>query len=144
MVFRFFTVYGPRQRPDMAFTRLCAAILKGDPFPLMGTGEQTREFTEVSDVASALVLAGQKRAPGLLLNIGGGQTISMNAAIAAIEALAGTKARIDRRPVAAGDMAATEADTSRIRKELGWKPHVAFADGLRRQFEWVKAHLDLL
>lgn len=144
MVFRFFTVYGPRQRPDMAFTRLCAAILKGDRFPLMGTGEQTREFTEVSDVAEALVLAGQARKSGLLLNIGGGHTISMNAAIAAAEALAGTKARIDRQPVAAGDMPATEADTSRIRKELGWKPRVGFAEGLRRQFEWVKAHLDLL
>jgi nucleoside-diphosphate-sugar epimerase len=144
MVCRFFTVYGPRQRPDMAFTRLARAILKQEPFPLMGTGEQTREFTEVSDIVEALVLAGTARKPGLLVNVGGGHTASMNHAIAVLEKLAGKKAKLDRLPVATGDMAATEADTSRIRKELGWKPKVALEDGLGRQLAWVREHLDLL
>jgi nucleoside-diphosphate-sugar epimerase len=144
MVCRFFTVYGPRQRPDMAFTRLIRAILKDEAFPLMGTGEQTREFTEVSDICAALALAGTARRSGLLVNVAGGHTASMNHAIEVVERLAGRKARINRLPVATGDMPATEADTSRIRKELGWKPVVTLEEGLGRQLAWVRRHLELL
>ena len=144
MAFRFFTVYGARGRPDMAFTPLARAILTGEPFPLFGTGEQTREFTEVTDIVRGLLLAIEKGRPGVLLNIGGGHTASMNHAIAVLEKLAGKKAHVDRRPVAAGDMPATQADTSRIRRELGFRPEVTLEEGLRRQLEWVRAHLALL
>lgn len=144
MAFRFFTVYGPRQRPDMAFTRLCRAALKNEAFPVRGTGEQVRDFTFVGDIVDGLAAALSKGKPGMLLNLGGGTSVVLNDSIAIIERLAGKKIRIDRQPVKPGEMDRNPADPSKLKAAFGFAPKTSIEDGLRKQFEWVKAHLDLL
>lgn len=144
MAFRFFTVYGPRQRPDMAFTKLCRAVLRDEPFPIRGTGDQVRDFTYVGDIVDGLVAAPTKGRAGLLLNLGGGTSVSVNRAIAIVEQLAGRKAKIARQPVKPGEMDRNPADPARLQAEFGFAPRTPIEDGLRRQFEWVKEHLDLL
>ncbi len=144
MAFRFFTVYGPRQRPDMAFTKLCRAVLRDEPFPVRGTGEQVRDFTYVGDIVDALVAAAGKGKPGMLLNLGGGTSVSLNRAIAIVEQLAGRTVKIDRQPAKPGEMDRNPADPTRLRETLGFAPKTPIEEGLRRQFEWVNEHLALL
>lgn len=137
---RYFTVFGPRQRPDMAFARMIAALAKGRPFELYGDGSRSREFTYVADAVGATVAA--LGAPsGALYNVGGGGEASMNEAIAALERVAGRELDVTRAPAAAGDMRRTAADTSRIRDELGWRPTTGLEDGLRLQWEWAAARV---
>ncbi|MEK7477307.1 MAG: NAD-dependent epimerase/dehydratase family protein [Candidatus Coatesbacteria bacterium] len=144
MAFRFFSVYGPRQRPDMAFPRLIRTVLDRDEFTILGTGDQQRDFTYVGDVVDALVAALAKGKGGLLLNLGGGHKVSLNHTIAIVERLAGLKAKIARLPAAAGDMEVTEADATRLRAELGFAPKTSIEDGLANEVEWVRANLKLL
>lgn len=144
MAFRFFSVYGPRQRPDMAFNALARAILRGTVFSVRGTGEQLRDFTEVSDIVRVLVVAADKDLAGLVINLGGGHTVTLNDAIALLEGIAGQPARIERIRAAAGEMAANEADTSLLRRTFGFVPATTLEAGLRREFAWVKEHLALL
>ena len=134
---RYFTVYGPRQRPDMAFHRLIRAILNDESFPLYGDGEQTRDFTFVSDAVEATVRAANAE-PGSVFNVGGGSRVTLSEVIAMIEELAGQKARIERQEKQAGDVRHTWADTSRIREALGFEPQVGLREGLGREVVWLR------
>jgi UDP-glucuronate 4-epimerase len=133
---RYFTVYGPRQRPDMAITRFLTAILAGEPIEVLGDGNQSRDFTFVSDAVEATVAA-MGRPDGRAYNVGGGSKATVNEAIAAISALSGLDVAVRRRPQAAGDMQHTWADTRRAREDLGWRPEVALQDGLAAQYAWA-------
>jgi nucleoside-diphosphate-sugar epimerase len=140
---RFFSVFGPRQRPDMAFTRFCRAALRDEPIDVFGDGEQTRDFTFVGDVVRALRAAAEvPESIGRVYNVGGGAQRSVNDALQIIEELAGRPLVVRRGPTEKGDVRDTSADTSRIRAELGWQPEVGFRDGLAAQFEWAAAELD--
>lgn len=134
---RYFTVYGPRQRPDMATHRLFEAALNGTPFPLFGTGDQLRDFTYVGDVVRANLLAGEADVePGLVVNIAGGGQCSMHDLIAAVEDVSGRTIQIDRLDPERGDVGRTGALTDRAREQLGWEPQVALREGLEHQYEW--------
>ncbi len=136
---RYFTVYGPRQRPDMAFHLFIRALLYGQPIQVLGDGEQTREFTFVSDIVDANLLA-LRRAPGtgLVYNIGGGTRVTVNAALALLGELMQVTPRIEYRARAAGDHRHGGADISRAQRELGYQPCVPLREGLERQIEWQK------
>jgi nucleoside-diphosphate-sugar epimerase len=136
---RFFSVYGPRQRPDMAFCRIVRSLLGGEPFPLVGDGRQVRDFTYVGDVVSAALLAMQRAPGGAVYNVGGGTPATLGEAIDLCENLAGRRLSLRPGGSAAGDPARTSADTTRIRGELGWRPQVALAAGLALQLEAERA-----
>jgi len=137
---RYFTVYGPRQRPDMAFTRIAEALAEGRPFELYGDGGQSRSFTYVADAVEATVLA-LGAEPGQLYNVGGGGEATMREAIELFERISGRTLELRTQPPAAGDMRRTKADTSRIRADLGWEPATALEDGLRSQWEWASGRV---
>jgi len=132
---RLFTVYGPRQRPDMAFSKLVTAALRGGVFELYGTGEQTRDFTYVGDVVRAMRSAACSEFTGVA-NIGGGSRTSMNQVMNLVTELAGRPV-IRRLPTQRGDVRDTAADTTRAREELRWEPHAEWEDSLRAQFDWA-------
>ena len=136
VVLRYFNAYGPRQRPDMAFTRIVAALAGGGSFELYGDGEQTRSFTYVADVVAATILAMERAPVGALYNVGGGVEASMNETIATLEGIAGRTLDLRRVDPVAGDQRRTKADTTRIREALGWEPLTPLEDGLRAQWEW--------
>jgi nucleoside-diphosphate-sugar epimerase len=134
---RYFTVYGPRQRPDMATYRLFEAALDGTPFPLFGSGEQLRDFTYVGDVVRAnLCAASADVEPGLVVNIAGGGQCSMHELISMVEEVSGRSIAIDRRDAERGDVGRTGALTDRAREMLGWQPQTTLREGLERQYEW--------
>jgi UDP-glucose 4-epimerase len=135
---RFFTVYGPKQRPDMAFHRFISAALAGQPITLYGDGEQTRDFTFVDDIVAALMAAGDRGRPGAVYNIGGGSRVSINQVLAQIGQIAGHPLAVRREAAQKGDMRDTFADTSRARADLGFTPHTSLADGLRAEYDWLK------
>ena len=135
VVLRYFNAFGPRQRPDMAFTRICFALAEGRPFDLYGDGEQTRGWTFVSDVVEA-TLAAMERGSGVY-NVGGAIEASMNETIAALERISGRRLDVRRQPPVPGDQRRTNADTTRIRGELGWAPEVSLAAGLEAQWSWA-------
>ena len=136
---RYFTVYGPRQRPDMGFRRFFSAAMRGEPLPQYGDGRQTRDFTFVSDAVAATVAAATQGAPGTLYNIGGGSRVVLLDVFELIGRVTGRAVAIDVRDAEKGDMRDTYADTSRARRDLGFAPAVTLEDGLRAQFEWMKA-----
>lgn len=144
MSLRFFNVFGPRQRPDMAFTKLAVAILTGAEFPLKGDGLMERDFTEVGDILDALAACADRGRPGLVLNAGGGHRVALRRAIEVMESVSGTRARVRREEARPGEMKRNEADTARLRREFGFAPRVSLEEGLARQFAWVKANLSLL
>jgi nucleoside-diphosphate-sugar epimerase len=139
VVVRYFNAFGPRQRPDMAFTRMAFALAEGRPFDLYGDGEQTRGWTYVGDVVSATVAA-MERGEGTY-NVGGGVEASMREAIAILERVSGRTLRLREAPAVPGDQRRTRADTSRIRAELGWTPQVSLEDGLSAQWKWASARV---
>ena len=136
---RFFTVYGPKQRPDMGFHRFLRAAITGTPITLYGDGEQTRDFTYVDDIVAALMAAGDRGRAGAVYNIGGGSRVSINQVLAQIEQIAGRPLDIRREPAQKGDMRDTFADTTLARAELGFAPRTSLADGLRAEYEWLKS-----
>jgi UDP-glucuronate 4-epimerase len=138
---RFFSVYGPRQRPDMAFRRFCEAATEGRPIELFGDGRQTRDFTYVADVVAATRAAAA--APGVggsAYNIGGGARVSLNGALERLAAIAGRPLDVRRRGREDGDVRHTGAAIARARAELGFAPATALERGLAAEFEWVLAH----
>ena len=139
VVLRYFNAFGPRQRPDMAFTRIGAALAAGTPFELYGDGRQTRGFTYVADVVAATVAA-MERGSGTY-NVGGGVEASVLDAIAIFEGLAGRKLEIAHGPAVPGDPRRTSADTTRIRGELGWAPAVSLEEGLKAQWDWLSGRV---
>ena len=134
VVLRYFTIYGPRQRPDMALARIVAALAEGRPFEVYGDGEQSRGFTYVADAVAATRLA-MERGSGTY-NVGGGTEATINEVIAALERISGRELERIARPAATGDARRTSADTARIRA-LGWEPLTALEDGLRAQWKWA-------
>lgn len=137
---RYFTVFGPRQRPDMAFSRFFQALSLGQPIQLLGDGRQSRDFTYVADIVDATVRA--LHAPrGSVYNVGGGAPVALQTAIDCIAELYGRRPPVMREDVAAGDVTHTWADATRARTELGWKPQVSLRDGLAEQLAWARATL---
>jgi UDP-glucose 4-epimerase len=137
---RFFTVYGPRQRPDMAFRRFCEAAARGGRIDLFGDGRQSRDFTYVGDVVDAIrAAATAPDAGGRAFNIGGGSPVSVNAALEELASIAGRPLDVRRQGRESGDVLHTAADTSRAREELGFAPATTLAEGLRAEYEWVLA-----
>jgi UDP-glucuronate 4-epimerase len=134
---RYFTVFGPRQRPDMAMHRLIRAALEGSAFPLYGTGTQIRDFTYVGDVVAANLLAAVGPVePGSVFNIAGGGSISLAEVIDIVERLTGRSIALDRLPPAAGDVERTGGSTEKAARVLSWMPEVSVEAGLARQVEW--------
>jgi UDP-glucose 4-epimerase len=134
---RFFTVYGPRQRPDMAFNRFIQASLRGEPITLYGDGGQTRDFTFIADIVAANVAAGDRGTPGTVYNIGGGSRVTVNHVLDLISRLAGRDLEIRREETQKGDMRDTFADTSRARADLGFRPSATLEAGLAAEYEWL-------
>ena len=136
---RYFTVYGPRQRPDMGFNRFFSAVLDGRPVTQYGDGLQTRDFTFVADAVTATAAAAVQGAPGRVYNIGGGSRVSLLEVFDLIGRVSGRPVTIDHRPAQKGDMRDTFADTSRAHGDLGFTPGVTLEDGLRDMFVWMEA-----
>lgn len=135
---RYFSVFGPRQRPDMAFHRFCRAAIDGDVVKVFGDGRQTRDFTFVGDVVEATRAAAE--APdvvGGIYNVGSGSQIRLNQALAAISDLAGRGLEVEYVECAHGDVRDTGADTARARQDLRFRPRISVKDGLREEFEWL-------
>jgi UDP-glucuronate 4-epimerase len=132
---RYFNAFGPRQRPDMAFMQIVLALAAGTRFVLYGDGEQSRGWTYVSDIVDATILA-MARGRGVY-NVGGAIEASMNETIALLEQIAGRTLDVSRDEAVPGDQRRTNADTSRIRADLGWQPRVSLEDGLRAQWDWA-------
>lgn len=137
VVLRYFNAYGPRQRPDMAFTRVVEALASGGSFTLFGDGEQSRSFTYVADVVEATMLAIERAAAGTTLNVGGGQEATMNETIAMLERIAGRTLDVRRDEAVAGDQRRTKADSTRAREALGWEPRTFLEDGLAAEWAWA-------
>jgi nucleoside-diphosphate-sugar epimerase len=136
---RYFTVYGPRQRPDMAMRRLCEATVGGAPFILNGDGLQSRDFTYVADAVDATLRAGVVLDVPPVLNVGGGQEATMLEVISTIEELAGSLLDVQRTGDGKGDVRRTAADTRIARQALGWSPSTTLVEGLANQLDWVRA-----
>ncbi len=130
---RLFTVYGPRQRPDMAFHQLIQAALTGSKFVLFGDGWQQRDFTFVQDAVEALTLAGSVAAHSDTFNVAGGGRVTMNQAIQLVEEISGCSVNVERVPPQSGDVRNTGADLSKSRDVLGYCPQVKLRDGLKAQ-----------
>jgi UDP-glucuronate 4-epimerase len=142
VMLRYFTVYGPRQRPDMALHRFCAAALTGEPIRIFGDGGQRRDFTFVDDVVAATrAAAAAPSVPGHVYNVGGGSRVSVKRVVELLAGLAERPLRLEHTAAEAGDVRETGADTSRAAAELGYRPRVSFEDGLRTEFEWMVSHL---
>jgi nucleoside-diphosphate-sugar epimerase len=139
---RYFTVYGPRQRPDMAFHRFVRAALTSQPITLYGDGEQTRDFTFVADAAAATATAATRGIPGRVYNIGGGSRVSVNHVLDIVARLAGRRLDIRREGIQKGDMRDTYADTGRARADLGFAPTVTIEEGLAAEYAWLATTLD--
>jgi UDP-glucuronate 4-epimerase len=133
VILRYFTVYGPRQRPDMAFARFMAAAVAGEPMPVLGDGRQVRDFTYVGDAAAATALAVSRGVPGRIYNVAGGRPATLEYAFAALGEHLGRTPVLERRPADGRDPRSTAADLSRARADLGWAPRTTLEAGLRRQ-----------
>lgn len=134
---RFFTVYGPRQRPDMAFTRMLEALSAGSVFGLFGDGSASRSFTFVADAVEGTIAAMERGHAGAVYNVGGGEEATMAEAIALAERIAGRSLSVERHGTAAGDVRRTRADVAKAAAELGWVPTTPLEVGLAAQWSWV-------
>jgi nucleoside-diphosphate-sugar epimerase len=139
VVLRYFNAFGPRQRPDMAFTRIAFALAEGRPFDLFGDGLQSRSFTYVGDVVAATIAA-MERGSGTY-NVGGGTEATMRETIGILEGVSGRRLDVRQHPPVPGDQRRTKADTARIRRELGWAPRTGLQEGLAAQWEWAAARV---
>ena len=137
VVVRYFTIYGPRQRPDMALAKIVACLVEGRPFELHGDGTQSRSFTFVEDAVEATVLSMEQGSAGDVFNVGGGEEASMLDAIDILESASGRALELLPGPRRKGDQARTLADTSRIRERTGWEARTPFARGLEAQWRWA-------
>jgi nucleoside-diphosphate-sugar epimerase len=144
VVLRYFSMYGPGQRPDMAYQIWIDALLHGKPITILGDGEQTRGNTFIDDGVTGTLLALAKGVPGEVYNIGGGVPISMNAAITLLEELTGRTAERQYRPARLGDQRHTLADIGKARAHFGYEPRTTPVEGLRAQVEWQRAQVTLL
>jgi UDP-glucuronate 4-epimerase len=137
---RYFTAYGPRQRPDMAFTRFLRRALAGEPVRVLGDGSQVRDFTFIDDVVEGTIAAARLGAPGAVYNVGGGTQVRLLDALRKMERLLGLPIKVERLPDARGDVRRTCSDPRRAARDLGFTPGVGLDEGLARQVEWALAH----
>jgi nucleoside-diphosphate-sugar epimerase len=137
---RYFSVYGPRQRPDMGYHRFIGALLRGEPVTVTGDGQQVRGNTYVADCVEA-TLAAVSAYPGEVYNVGGGETANVWDILRKLEALAGRPAQVRQEPARPGDQRYTFADTSKLRTHLDWEPRTGLDEGLARQWDWQKQEL---
>jgi len=138
---RYFTVYGPRQRPDMGFHKFLRAAIRQEPISLYGDGEQTRDFTFVHDAVGATIAAASKGVPGRVYNIGGGSRVSMNQVLEIMTRVTGRRLIVHRDEAQKGDMRHTYADTSLAKQDLGFAPRVGLDEGLAAEFTWLSGVL---
>lgn len=141
---RYFTVYGPRQRPDMGFHKFLRAAHRGEPIAVFGDGEQTRDFTFVADAVSATIAAGKRGTPGAVYNIGGGSRVTVNHVLDLVGRVVGKPVVLRREPEQKGDMRDTYADTSRARAEIGFAPTFSLEQGLAAEYAWLQSVPELL
>jgi UDP-glucuronate 4-epimerase len=141
VVLRYFTFYGPRQRPDMALARIVDALAHGSAFELYGDGLQSRSFTYVADGVGATVAAMERAPSGSVYNVGGGEEATMREVIATLERVSGRSLDLVESPSAAGDVRRTSADATRIERDLGWRATTSLEDGLRAQWEWASVRV---
>ncbi|MBE3557892.1 MAG: GDP-mannose 4,6-dehydratase [Ktedonobacteraceae bacterium] len=135
---RYFTVYGPRQRPDMAFHRFCKAIIERQPITIYGDGQQTRDFTYISDVIEAnLRAATSPAAVGEIMNIAGGARVSLHHALQCLQEISDAPVQVMFATTQHGDVGHTFADTSRANRLIGYRPQVSLREGLNREFEYI-------
>ena len=134
---RYFTVYGPRQRPDMAFHKFIKAALKGSAVTLYGDGEQTRDFTYVTDAVAATIAAGDQGVPGRAYNVGGGSRVTVNHLFEILGRIHGSPLAVRREPSQKGDMRDTFADSSLAKADLGFVPRVSLEEGLAAEYRWL-------
>jgi nucleoside-diphosphate-sugar epimerase len=139
---RFFTVYGPRQRPDMFFQILMRKLLRGEEVPLFDDGEQTRDFTYCGDIVDGLVSAAAYPGRGDIFNLGGGSRVSVLEAIAAIEKISGRKVNLVRHDRQKGDVRHTSARLDRAREKLNYMPKIGLEQGLRAEWEWIRSSVE--
>jgi len=135
---RFFTVYGPSGRPDMAPYKFTKCIFEGTPIPKFGDGSSKRDYTYIDDIVFGIIAALEKNLPFEIINLGNSETISLNDFIGLIEKLTGKKAKIDQLPMQPGDVDITCADISKAKKLLGYNPGTGIEDGMRKFIEWYK------
>ena len=138
---RYFTVYGPRQRPDMGFHKFLRATARGDAITVYGDGEQTRDFTFVHDAVAATAAAAVRGVPGRVYNIGGGSRVSINQVFEMIRRVSGRVLRITVDPAQKGDMRHTYADTSLAQADLGFSPTVGLEEGIAAEYTWLSGVL---
>ncbi|BAH56178.1 NAD-dependent epimerase/dehydratase family protein [Rhodococcus opacus] len=136
---RYFTVYGPGQRPDMAFTRFFRAVLQGDSIEVYGTGDQIRDFTYIDDIVEANIAAAFSDVPpASVYNVAGGSSVSLNETIKIIGDITKRPVEISSGGTVAGDVFRTGGSTAKISSELGWSPIVPIDDGLEKQYQWAR------
>lgn len=138
---RFFTVYGPRQRPDMAFHKFCKAIVDGSPIQVFGDGAQTRDFTFVSDIVSGIVSA-ESAPPGTIANLGGGSRVTVLQTLEALFEVAGVRVPIDLVNTSPGDVRDTSADLAAAKRAIDYAPQVPLPQGLAEEFRWYVSQVD--
>jgi len=136
---RFFTVYGPGQRPDMAFHKFFQAIAEGKPIAVFGDGEQTRDFTYIDDIVEAGLSASRLGRPGEVYNVGGGHRERLKDLFPILEEICGRKVEVVPAEKQKGDVAHTFADIQKARLDLGYAPRTALKDGLREEWKWIRA-----
>lgn len=135
---RYFTVYGPRQRPDMAFHRFLKAARDGRPVTVYGDGTQTRDFTYIEDILAATRAAAESGRPGTAYNVGGGERVAMTEVLRLVEDVTGRRLEIRNEATQLGDMRDTFADTAAAGRDLGFRPTVPLREGLAREWQWLK------
>jgi UDP-glucuronate 4-epimerase len=135
---RYFTVYGPRQRPDMAFHRFCRALLRGEPLTVYGDGSQSRDFTFVADAVEATFRAWERGGGPAVYNVGGGSQVEVRQAIAVLERALGVQANLRHEPLPPGDPLRTRADSTRLRAALGVVPETGIESGLAAEAAWAR------
>ena len=143
---RFFTVYGPAQRPDLAIGKFMRLIAKHQPIPVFGDGATSRDYTNIEDILQGVLAASERVADAAsgffrIWNLGHSQTISLEQLIATIGRVVGKEPLLDHQPLQVGDVLRTCADLTRSREELGYQPTIDFEKGLARQWEWMKDRL---
>lgn len=138
---RYFTVYGEKQRPDMAFHRFAKSALQNEEIVVYGDGEQSRDFTYIADIVAANLAAAELAPAGAIYNIGGGTQSTVNQILAQIENIVGKKLNVNRQARQSGDARKTSADTTRARQELKFAPSVTLEEGLKREVKWMESLL---
>lgn len=143
---RYFTVYGPRQRPDMAFTRFVTAAQTDQEITIFGNGQQIRDFTYISDVVEANIAAATQSIPnyGAIYNVAGGSSVTVNEVLQKVEAIHGKPLNVTYVDKSLGDANRTGGDTSKIESDLGWAPKLTVDDGLQHQYQWASENLCFL